>query len=587
MPPIEAQQHVAGLAIQINGTDIAPELAAQVVEVRVRDTLALPSSALVRLIDHRGEKVDDGAFDLGKELVIKVGAMSERSTAPVFKGEIVAFEPEFTEDGVFIAIRAYDKSHRLQRERKVRTFQDMSMTDIVRKLTNEAGLTGEVRVSGAAPTHKFFLQSGETDRELIARFERDYDCRFFMRDGRFVFSDADAVDGDQVTLKMSQELTNFRPRVSAVQQVRQVQVSGWDPQAKQEVTGRATNGVATSAIGLTRNSVADVFEGDVLVADKTVESTQEADAAATSILNRRADAYVEAEGACLGNPKVMAGTKLRIEGVGTKLSGTYIASSVTHLHKGAKGYRTTFTISGRSERGLLDLVQPPERPKWGAHAVVGLVTNVNDPDKLGRVKVKYPALVGADGAGGLPAESFWARIATLAASHNRGVLMLPEVNDEVVVVFENGDTRRPLIVGSVFNGTDKPGDDLLQSNDGSFALVSNQKSFVHTKRDMTFKSDENMIIEVTKDQTEKADGNYKHEAGSMAALKAGTSYTIEAGSSMTIKGATISVEAHGSLKLKGATVDIESSGPATFKGAMVDIQGSAVTNVKGAIVNLG
>jgi uncharacterized protein involved in type VI secretion and phage assembly len=195
------------------------------------------------------------------------------------------------------------------------------------------------------------------------------------------------------------------------------------------------------------------------------------------------------------------------------------------------------------------------------------------------VRVKYPALSMAE-------ESAWARICTPAAGNQRGVLMLPHVNDEVVVAFENGDARRPLIVGSVFNGKDKPGPELLQENKGSFAVVSTEKGFVHTKDDLTFKSDKNMIVEVKSDQTEKVTGNAKHEAQTVK-LKAGSSYEIEAGSSMKIKGVSISVEASASLQLKGATVQIESSGPATVKGSILNLEGSGVVNVTGGLIKLG
>ena len=74
---------------------------------------------------------------------------------------------------------------------------------------------------------------------------------------------------------------------------------------------------------------------------------------------------------------------VKIEGVGTQLGGTYIVSSSTHTYKGKSGYQTSFQISGRSERGLLDLVHPPERHDWSRDLVVGVVTNNNDPDADG------------------------------------------------------------------------------------------------------------------------------------------------------------------------------------------------------------
>ena len=81
------------------------------------------------------------------------------------------------------------------------------------------------------------------------------------------------------------------------------------------------------------------------------------------------------------------------------------------------------------------------------------MTNNDDPDNLGRVRVKYPAL-------GDDVEGAWARIATVSAGNARGLLMLPVVGEEVLVGFEHDDTTRPYVLGSLFNGVDMPGDDL-------------------------------------------------------------------------------------------------------------------------------
>ena len=80
----------------------------------------------------------------------------------------------------------------------------------------------------------------------------------------------------------------------------------------------------------------------------------------------------------------------------------------------------------------------------------------------------------------------------------------------MIVGFEHGDTRRPIVVGSLFNGKDKPGDDLVQSKDGSFAVASDKKLFMHSKEDMTFKSDKKMMIEITDDA---ATGQGDHAGG--------------------------------------------------------------------------
>jgi len=80
---------------------------------------------------------------------------------------------------------------------------------------------------------------------------------------------------------------------------------------------------------------------------------------------------------------------------------------------------------------------------------VAKVTNVKDPDKLGRVKVSLPRLPDNP-------ESHWARVVQPAAGAGRGFYWIPHVNDEVLVAFERGEAANPYVIGSLWNGKDKP-----------------------------------------------------------------------------------------------------------------------------------
>jgi len=82
-------------------------------------------------------------------------------------------------------------------------------------------------------------------------------------------------------------------------------------------------------------------------------------------------------------------------------------------------------------------------------AVIGLVVENVDPLKLGRVRVAFQDLPGSD-------KSFWAPVASIGAGKQRGWFFLPEIDDEVVVMFEHGDIRRPIVIGAVHNGVDLP-----------------------------------------------------------------------------------------------------------------------------------
>lgn len=81
--------------------------------------------------------------------------------------------------------------------------------------------------------------------------------------------------------------------------------------------------------------------------------------------------------------------------------------------------------------------------------VIGIVTNNNDTDGMGRVRVRFPWRGDDD-------ESYWARVATLMAGNDRGAFFLPEVDDEVLVAFDHGDINHPYVVGALWNGVDTP-----------------------------------------------------------------------------------------------------------------------------------
>ena len=87
---------------------------------------------------------------------------------------------------------------------------------------------------------------------------------------------------------------------------------------------------------------------------------------------------------------------------------------------------------------------------YGAYAA--LVTDLDDPDGQGRVRIRLPW---SPDTGGSNYEA-WARLATMMAGDDRGSWFVPDIDDEVLVVFEAGDVRRPYVVGALWNGQDAP-----------------------------------------------------------------------------------------------------------------------------------
>jgi uncharacterized protein involved in type VI secretion and phage assembly len=191
--------------------------------------------------------------------------------------------------------------------------------------------------------------------------------------------------------------------------------------------------------------------------------------------------------------------------------------------------------------------------------VVGVVTNNQDPDGLGRVKVKFPWLSDED-------ESQWARLAVPMAGKDRGAYFLPEVDDEVLVVFEHGDVRFPYVVGALWNGQDTPP---AKNDDGknNLRLIKSRSGHLIKLND----EDGKETIEIID----------KSEKNSIIVDTAKNTITIT-----TDKDITLSAP-KGTIKLDAQKIEIKSSADTKLEaGAGMDVKASATMNVKGATVNI-
>ena len=591
----------AGVEIKLEGAALTREVMESIVEVTIKDSLMLQTVAQIKLIasDYEGvlKAIDGNKLRVGKQIEIGFNKRDSKVVENVFKGEIVSEEPDFGPRHAMLVVRAYDRAHRLNRDRKNRTFKDVMASDIVSQVAREYGLSADVK---STPDKFDVVQQGmETDWALLSRLALMYNYELFVDDKKLVFQESGTEDG-AVRLTYTDELTAFRPRVTGIGAVDQVTVRGWDAKTKSAVVGTASKSdvklrATSEAADTNKNAGSDLGASGkgTTISDSGPLTRAEATAMAKSAINRLASASLEADGEAHGDPTLKAGVVADVQGVGRRFNGKYTLSAVTHSYRATTGFMTAFSINGTAARGLLDLFAPRQQRDWGSQLVIGIVTDNKDPDSMGRVKVKVPAL--ADDL-----ETWWARVVTQSAGAQRGVYMLPAVNDEVILAFENGDTRRPYVLGSLFNGQDKPLGDMINGQPdgkhGNFMLASTEKLLTTSQKETELKSEKPMLLEskdtlkVHSDKKmtiEVQNADLEMTASNMTA-KPTQSFTVDAKSSVTIKGTgSVSVESTSSLSVKAPTVSIEGSGQLSLKGGQVSIQGSAMVSVSGPLINLG
>jgi phage protein D/phage baseplate assembly protein gpV len=553
-PAADSERNVALYSILVDGSTIDDGLARQIREIKILSYLRLPDMCTFSVGFAQGEPgehqpIDSSPFDIGKSLEVKLGAAEDLTTKSLFKGQIVSLELEFGAGGVELECRGFDRSHVLIRSRRAQTFQNMTSSDVVAKLVKDAGFTPACDDSG--DPHDFIQQDNETDWDFIWRLAERVGFEFVVEDQTAHFR-RPAAD-DPIQLEWPTTLRSFSPRVTATQQVKQVTLATHDPKTKQpiSVTSSTANQIAT--IGIDRDTVANAFgDADIHIASEPVKSQSEGSAVAQALLDKLANGYITAEGVTDGNPQIKAGVAIQVTGIGNKYSGTYRVAAVTHVLRGGSTYETRFANSAaHTLLGAIGGDRGSSVSGFGAQLVLGIVTNNSDPDGLGRVRVKYPAL-------GDSVEGTWARIASVSAGNGRGLMMLPVVGEEVVVGFEHDDTTRPYVLGSLFNGVDVPGNDLTQGQDGSFALLSDHKIVAESKDDMKVTSGGALTIDVTGGDVKLTGGQGFNVQGQSVSVKADSALSIEGTSSVTIKCGASQIQ----LSSSGVTV----SGPTVSLG---------------------
>jgi uncharacterized protein involved in type VI secretion and phage assembly len=184
--------------------------------------------------------------------------------------------------------------------------------------------------------------------------------------------------------------------------------------------------------------------------------------------------------------------------------------------------------------------------------VIALVKDLDDPDRLGRIRVTYPHQNDE--------LSYWARLVTPMAGPDCGVFFRPEVGDEVLMGFEHGDPRRPYVLGSLWSKVDQPPPDDGKPTENNWRFIKSRSGHI-VKLDDTQGAEKIEMID--KDGARKViidsaarkiqvicdTGDVEVQAGAGSVKVEATTVEVKATGNMTL-------EASGTMTIKGATVNI-------------------------------
>jgi phage protein D/phage baseplate assembly protein gpV len=542
--------------VKVDGSDLDAGARSSMESALVVDRLAMPDMFTLVFRDPDRDILGKAQLEIGKAIEISATSQSDDAESVLIKGEVTSIEADYDTLGARAIVRGYDKSHRLTAGRKTKTYENVKLSDVAQQIASDAGLSTDVDETDGTVPHVFQVNQSDMDFLYSLAARAGFDCRV---DGDTLLfkkpiESADAPDEGEpsdaggTTLVWGVNLVEFRARMSAVAQVSEVQLRGWDPKAKEAVIGKGTPSASNADLDLSPSDLADKVGGQTMVVvDHPVSNQADADVLATVRANQVGSAAFEATAVAIGDPKLKAGTPVSVSGVDPALSGKWVVSGSRHEFTNGV-YHTALEFTGRQDRSILGLVSQGTTTKERYYGVVvGIVSDNKDPDELARVKVKFPWL--ADDA-----VSFWARVAAPGAGLNMGVVWLPSVNDEVLCAFEHGDMDHPIVLGGLWNGTDTVpfsySDDLDNGTVTKFRIASRKGHkimLVETSSDsrielLTADGEVDIVLD-DKNKTLKITSSDKVtvEAKGDVSLKAGGSMKIEATGDLTLKGSSVKI----------------------------------------------
>ena len=649
-----ATTYIAEPLLEIDGKTASNELMEDILQISVEESLHLPGMfVLVIKNDYfSGRSVDapwqyDDLFQIGK--TIKIGFSGSTTAAQdfddqnqgyVLDGEITGMETNFTSSSQApIVIRGYDISHRLHRGRYNRSFQNMTDTDVVKKVIGEVGIPAGTIDNSGSP-HDYIFQENQTNMEFLRERAARNGFELYVQDGKMNFRKPKA--NSNISLTWLKDLHSFRVRVTSAEQVKSVEVRGWDYERKEAIVStKNVEKLLTSTDHGSGQKQSTIFNGKpttpkMIVVDQPVFSAKEADTIAQALIDELGGEFVVADARAEGNPDLRTGQVVQLKDMG-KYSGKYYITETRHLFQD-RVYSTEFSVRGLRGGDLLSTLAPSQRLQAGQTLLVGKVTNNKDPKGWGRVRVKFPTLTEEH-------ESNWARMVASGAGKDRGFDCLPEVDDEVLVGFEHGDIHRPYIMGGVWNGKDSPPEKVDSSIvDGKVNLRTVKTRTGHTLQFVEEDKDANkkgvyldtvyghhLYLNDSEKFTElkTKEGHYarlddqgkkleiKSKGGHKVLLddngsakidmistgdinvKSGTSgssrkislnageITLTATTKITLKVGSSSIELSNSgVTIQGVQAAMKGTAQTKIEGALVTVQASGVNSIKGSIVKI-
>jgi len=568
-----AQPDRPAFEVTVAGTALAAADAADVITIDVHEELGKHGRCALLVQnwnpDSRTVRHSDGElFAPGKELAVAMGFHSDLT--PVFAGVVVSLTAHFPAGGgPVLRVEARSKSVLMEHPPRSRQLAEVTDADVVSAIAADYSLSADAETG---VTREAVVSDRRSDWDFLKARAAVLGWVVYVREDKLVMrppsqpSSPPQLDytRDLIEVQLTQDISHAIDDATGV---------AWDVSAKE--AAESEQGASSAGIGTGSRKAHDAAIGDAgwplrAARDETPADASAEAADARAVARERDSALALVHGTALvnGNPALRCDSWIELMGVGDRLGGPHYLTATRHLLS-ANGYRTELQL------GAPPALLPPNPALASGGISLGLVTDLDDPQGLNRVKVQLPWR--QDNGDGV-----WARLSTLDAGDGYGTVFVPNVDQEVVIAYVDGEAAYPVVLGQLFNGKAAP--PVKVDSDNAIRQIKTPGGHVVTLADgdnaaMTVESAKghSLLIDDANSKvvvTHQDSGNTLTLSSDGIELKAAQGDLVLSAAAGTVKIDAMTFEGKASAPSKfesSATFDLKASGPLGLKGALVNI----------------
>ncbi|MCW3464569.1 type VI secretion system tip protein VgrG [Chitinophaga nivalis] len=518
-------------------------------------------------------------FIPGNKIEVKVGRDGQE--ASVFKGVIVKHGIKAGENGeACLQIDCRDECVKLTLGRKNRYFTNVTDTDALKTVLG--AIAGKLEAT--AVKHKELVQYYCTDWDFAMSRAEMNGCLLLADAGKVNMIKPALAGSPALTLVYGATIDEFEAEIDARTQWQEVNASAWsykDQALKEASTSSSSFKEAGNLKGSTLAGIVSPAKLELRHSGQVSEPELKAWTDAFLLKSRMAK--IRGRAKIKGSPATKPGDTIELKGLGKRFNGLVYVSGVRHEYH--DGIWTTHLQFGISPEWFHHKPEVMETPAAGLlPAVSGLQIGIvvqleNDPDGEDRILVKMPLVDNRE-------KGTWARVASLDAGKERGYFFRPELNDEVIVGFVNGDPRFAVVLGMLHSSA-KPAPVQAKDTNHIKGLVTRSKMktmFDDENKVMRMETPAGNSIELSeKDKaitiTDQHNNMIKMEAGGITiksakdiTMEASGLFSLKAKTDVTLEGMTIAGKSNTSIELSAqSTAKFTASAMMEMKGGIVKI----------------